>query len=153
MSAAGATIVQTEDRLCLQCVLSATKHRSQRRSMSPFELWLVRCGAGRITVMDCGSADNTCVNSAWLFAEPCRSCSGLSLIERVKPADGRVSHCARGGEHLQRLKETRILAKRRARLGLSLEHLRARPTPHEMGLRLVCVEEPVPTRPSQRDKP
>lgn len=34
-----------------------------------------------------------------------------------------------------------------------MEHLRARPTPHEMGLRLVCVKKLVTTRPSQRDKP
>lgn len=28
-----------------------------------------------------------------------------------------------------------------------------RPTPHEMGLRLVCVKKLVTTRPSQKEKP
>lgn len=96
--------------------------------------------------MDCGPVDNTCVNTACLLPEPCAPAAGSALLRELSSTA--AFRIAPEEESPRTLKETRILAKGEARRGLPLEHLRARPTPHEMGLRLVCVEKPVATRPS-----
>lgn len=84
------------------------------------------------------------------MAAPCSLGAGLGVFEAAKPKDGSVSHCAAGGGGAWiRSTEKKGFQRRAARRGLFWEHLQARPTPLKMGLRLVCVRDPVLTRPSQ----
>lgn len=64
-----------------------------------------------------------------------------------------ASHIAPQEEEEESAQREECSSEKEARRSMFREHLRARPTPHEMGLRLVCVKKPVVTRPLQSDNP
>lgn len=80
--------------------------------MSWFELSLGCCRAGRITVMDWGPADNTCVNTVCLFPEPCALGVGSVFLRELSLMV--ASHIAPEEEEEESpwmLKEKSVLAK------------------------------------------
>lgn len=59
--------------------------------------------------MDCGSVDNTCVNTACLFPEPCTPAAGSALLRELSSMV--AFRIAPEEESPRTLKETRVLAK------------------------------------------